>query len=122
METTQRYGLLAIRILLTLAFLAAGTFKLIGDASMVAVFDAVGLGQWFRYVTGAIEIAGAVLLWVSGRQAIGAALLTVTMIGAVGAHLLVLGPSAIPALVLGVLAAILLWHHRHQLIGNHQPA
>jgi hypothetical protein len=40
---------------------------------------------------------------------VGAALLVGTMTGAVLAHLLVLGGSAVPALVLGCLAAIILW-------------
>ena len=58
---------------------------------MVETFDAIGLGQWFRYLTGLIEVGGAVLLWVPRRQAWGAALLGATMIGAVLANLVVLG-------------------------------
>lgn len=104
----QKYGLLAITALLTLAFVAAGIAKLIGAEMMVATFDAIGWGQWFRYVTGAIEVGSAALLWVPGMQWIGAALLTCTMIAAVLFHLLVLGPSFVPALILGVLSAIVL--------------
>jgi len=40
------------------------------------------------------------------------------MIGAVLAHLIILGPSAIPALVLGLLAAIVLRTNRQQLFGR----
>ncbi len=111
----KKYGLLAIKALLTLAFVAAGFAKLSGAEMMVQTFEAVGVGQWFRYVTGAIEIGGAILLWMNGRQFIGAALLTVTMIGAVLSHLLILGPSAVPALVLGVLSAIVAYSHRDQM-------
>ena len=114
MQTALKYGTLVLKILLTLAFGAAGTFKLIGNPDMVAVFDAIGWGQWFRYLTGAIEVGAVVLLWVPGRQAIGAALLVATMIAAVAFHLLVLGPSALPALVLGVLSAAVLYVHRDQ--------
>src|SRR5260370_42044671 len=46
--------------LVALAFIAAGGAKLAGAASMVAVFDKVGLGQWFRYVTGALEVAAGI--------------------------------------------------------------
>ncbi len=105
----------AIQVLLTLAFVAVGTAKLAGAEMMVATFDAVGVGQWFRYVTGAIEVGAAALLWVRGREAIGAALLTATMVGAVLAHLVILGPSAVPALVLGTLSAVILWLYRDQL-------
>ncbi len=104
-----------IRVLLTLAFAAAGLAKLAGVEMMVASFDALGIGQWFRYVTGVIEVGSAALLWVPGLQVYGAGLLVCTMIGAVLAHLFILGPSAIPALVLGILAASLVWKHRNQL-------
>ena len=111
----MRYAVLGAKALLTLAFLAAGISKLTGAEQMVAVYDAIGVGQWFRYLTGLIEVAGAALLWVRGREAIGAGLLVATMIGAVLAHLLILGPSTVPALVLGLLAAFVAWHHRDQL-------
>ena len=111
----MKYAILAIKALLTLAFLAAGLSKLAGVEMMVATFDAVGVGQWFRYVTGTIEVVGAVLLWVKGREVFGAGLLTVTMIGAVIAHLALLGPSAVPALGLGLLSAIIVWTHKGDL-------
>ncbi len=111
----MKYAILAIKALLTLAFLAAGLSKLAGVEMMVATFDAVGVGQWFRYVTGAIEVAGAILLWVKGREVYGAGLLTVTMVGAVFAHLALLGPSAVPALGLGLLSATIVWTHKGDL-------
>jgi putative oxidoreductase len=114
-RNVQKYSLLVIKVLLTFAFLAAGLAKLSGSETMVKTFDAVGLGQWFRYVTGLIEIGGAALLWLRGRQVFGAGLLLCTMIGAVLAHLFIIGPSAIPALVLGALAAIVVFAHRDQL-------
>ncbi|WP_224813636.1 DoxX family protein [Hasllibacter sp. MH4015] len=117
MSNVHKYGLLAVKALLTLAFVAAGAAKLIGAEMMVATFEAIGWGQWFRYVTGVIEVGAAILLWVPGRQAIGAFLLTATMIAAVGFHLLVLGPSAVPAAVLGLLSALVLYAHRGQLRG-----
>lgn len=110
--TATRYGLLAIRALLTLAFLAAGIAKLAGVEMMVGTFETIGWGQWFRYVTGLIEVGGAILLWVPGLQALAAAALLCTMIGATIAHFTLLGPSAVPAIVLGVLAAITLWATR----------
>ena len=111
----MQYVVLGVKALLTLAFVAAGGAKLAGAEMMVGTFDAIGWGQWFRYVTGAIEVGAVVLLWLPGRAAIGAALLLATMIGAVIAHLAVLGPSALPATVLGVLAAFILWQSREQL-------
>ena len=113
-EKVKSLGLLAVKAALTLAFVAAGLAKLSGQEMMVQVFEGVGVGQWFRYVTGAIEVGAAVLLWIKGLQFIGAGLLVCTMIGAVLAHLLILGPSAVPAAVLGVLSAIVAYAHRDQ--------
>ena len=73
--------LLGIKALLTLAFAAAGLAKLAGAEMMVQTFDAVGVGQWFRYVTGIIEVGSAILLWVPGFAAYAAGLLVCTMIG-----------------------------------------
>ena len=79
----KKYGLLALKIITGLAFLAAGTAKLLGAEMMVGTFEAIGIGQWFRYLTGVIEVGSAILLFVSGKQAIGAGLLVCTMIGAI---------------------------------------
>ncbi len=40
----------------------AGFSKLSGNEQMVGLFEAIGLGQWFRYLTGTMEVAGAILL------------------------------------------------------------
>ncbi len=114
MSNFQKYGLLAAKALLTLAFTAAGLVKLAGVEMMVQTYDAVGVGQWFRYVTGLIEVGGAILLWIPGRQLLGAGLLFCTMVGATLAHLLILGPSAMPAIILGLLAAFAAYGHRDQ--------
>jgi hypothetical protein len=111
----MKYISLGLRALLTLAFVGAGGAKLAGVEMMVATYDIIGLGQWFRYFTGVIEIAGAVLLWIPGRQVVGAALLGATMVGAVLTHLLILGPSAVPSIILGLLAAAVLYIYRAQI-------
>ena len=112
----MRIALLIIKIILTLAFLAAGAGKLAGASMMVETFELIGLGQWFRYLTGIIEIGGAVLLWIPRRQAWGAALLGATMVGAVFAHLVLLGAGTVaPSLVLGLLSAFVLWSYREHL-------
>jgi uncharacterized membrane protein YphA (DoxX/SURF4 family) len=115
MPILKSYGPLLLKSLVALAFIAAGLAKLAGAAMMVATFERIGLGQWFRYVTGVIEIGAAILLFIPGRTAHGAALLVCTMIGAVIAHVTVIGPTAVPALVLGTLSAVILYLNRAQL-------
>jgi putative oxidoreductase len=115
LELSMTYLSIGLRGLLTLAFLGAGGAKLAGVEMMVATFDQVGLGQGFRYLTGAIEIAGAVLLWLPRKQVIGAAVLGGTMVGAVLTHWLIIGPSAVPAIVLGLLCCGVIYIHRDQV-------
>ena len=112
----MKYPSLGLRTLLTLAFVAAGAAKLAGVDMMVQTFDAVGLGQWLRYVTGAIEIGGALALWWPNRQVVGAGLLGATMVGAVLSHVFVLGvATAMPSIVLGLMCAAVLYLHRDQI-------
>ncbi|MEO8244640.1 MAG: DoxX family protein [bacterium] len=115
-DTTKKWLLIGIKAFLTLAFVAAGLAKLAGVQMMVDEFAVVGLGQWFRYVTGLIEIGSAVLLWVPGLAAYGAGLQVCVVLGALVAHLTVLGMATSGGVfVLGPLAAVTLWFNRGQL-------
>lgn len=101
-----------VRILLALAFGAAGASKLAGVAQMVAVFDTIGIGQWFQYLTGGIEVLGAVLMLVPATGLLAGLLLGGTMVGATISHLVVLPGSPVPAIVLGLLCAVVVWNTR----------
>ena len=80
------YISVGLRLLLSIAFLGAGGAKLAGVEMMVMTFDQIGWGQGFRYLTGAIEVIGVMLLWLPRRQVIGAAVLGATMVGGVLTH------------------------------------
>lgn len=109
------YLSLGIRALLTLVFIAAGGAKIIGAPMMVEEFEILGAGQWFRYFTGLVEVIGAAMLWWPNRQIVGASLLGGTMVGAVFVHWFIVGPSAVPAIVLGLLCTGVLYLHRDQI-------
>jgi uncharacterized membrane protein YphA (DoxX/SURF4 family) len=96
-------------------FMFAGGLKLTGAPAMVGVFDAIGIGQWFRYVTGSIEVVSAVALLVPGWAAFGALLLIPTMVGAVVTHLFIVGGAAAPATVLLIGSIAIAWARRDQL-------
>ena len=98
-----------LQIVAAVAFLAAGGAKLSGAPEMVAVFEKVGVGQWFRYVTGGLEIVGAVALLAPRFAFYGAALLVAVMAGAVFTHLVVLGGNPAPAVVLLGLTGAIAW-------------
>ena len=101
-----------VQALLALTFLAAGGAKLASVPAMVAVFDQVGIGHWFRYLTGAVEITGAVLILIPRAAILGAALLACTMAAAVVTHLAVIGGNPLPAIVLLGLNLLVLWLRR----------
>jgi len=111
---TQRRIVWGVRILLALAFGAAGAAKLAGAQQMVQVFDAIGFGQWFRYVTGLVEVGGAVLLLVPATGFLGGLLLFATMVCAVATHLLLIGGNPAPAVVLALLSGFVAWRLRPQ--------
>lgn len=48
----------ALQILTAAIFIFAGGKTLMADPTMVAVFAKVGIGQWFRLLTGGFEVVG----------------------------------------------------------------
>ena len=104
-----------LQILAAAAFLAAGSFKLMGNPMMVQIFDHIGIGQWFRYVTGAVEVIGGVMLLVPALAAFGGLLLAVTMVCAIFTHLAVIGGNPLPAIVLFAMTATVAWLRRDRL-------
>lgn len=99
-------------------FLLSGTLKLAGVAPMVQLFDAIGVGQWFRYVTGAIEVVSAVLLLVPSLAFFGALALAVTMVGAVLTHLFIVGGSALMPIVLLAAMTAVAWGRAPEAVGS----
>lgn len=101
-----------ICVLLALVFLMAGGMKLLSKPALVQEFEQIGLGQWFRYFTGALEVTGAVCLLIPKLSRWGALLLAAVMIGAIIAHLTVLhSPPSLPIALL-FLAALAVWLRR----------
>ena len=95
-------------------FLMVGFLKLSGDPQMVGLFDAIGLGQWFRYVTGSLEVLGAILLLVPRLSGLDALLLVGVMLGAVPTHLFVVGGSPLPAIILLIVTGVVAWGRRQR--------
>ena len=110
----MKYLSMGLRAFLAAVFIFAGGSKLAGVEMMVQTFEGIGVGQWFRYVTGAIEVGFGIAVWIPNRQLQASLVLGATMVGAILAHLLILGPSAVPATVLLVLLAIVAYLHRDQ--------
>ena len=103
------------QVALAVMFLMAGSSKLAGVPAMVSLFDAIGLGQWFRYVTGVIELTAGIALLVPSAAIFGALLLIPTMLGAIVTNVFVVPASPVMPLLLLLAAAAVAWARRHQL-------
>lgn len=102
-------GTWVLRILLSIAFGAAGLAKLAGASMMVAEFRKIGLGEWFRDFAGVVEIAGvAFLLW-PRTTIIGAVILFGVCVGALVAQLGPLHGDVVHVLVLGAALGLIVW-------------
>lgn len=95
-------------------FLMAGFSKLSGNEQMVGMFEAIGVGQWFRYLTGALEVAGAILLLIPRTSGLGALMLAGVMAGAVMTHLFIIGGSPLMAIILLVVTGVVAWGRRQR--------
>ena len=96
-------------VLLAFVFLMVGGMKLLGKPIMVQEFNQVGLGQWFRYFTGTLEVAGGLGVLIPRFSRWAALLLVLVMVGALIAHFTVLhSPPTLTAILL-VLAALTAW-------------
>jgi putative oxidoreductase len=96
---------------LGLLFIAAGLVKLSGMAFMVELFASLGFGQWLRYVTALVELAGGALLIAGRMEYLAALALAVIMVGATVASIIVFDRSPVPPLLTFILLVVLAWKH-----------
>jgi uncharacterized membrane protein YphA (DoxX/SURF4 family) len=111
-DPLTRAGVWGLKGLLALAFLAAAYLKLSGNPKMVAEFGEIGLGQGFRYLTGAIEVVGAALLLWPRSAFVGAVVLLGVCAGAFVAQVGPLHGDIVHVFVLGGLLALTAWISR----------
>ena len=103
------------QVALAVMFLMAGGSKLVGAPAMVSLFDALGVGQWLRYVTGVIEVTAGIALLIPSVAIFGAILLLPTMLAAILINLFIVPASPVMPLLLLLGAAAVAWARRHQL-------
>ena len=101
----------APRLALGLAFIYIGYTKFDEHSMWVGIFQRIGAGTWFRYVTGAIQMTGGALALIPATALAGLVLLACTMLGAVIADLFILrfGPVAIVPFTLLVVCLGAAW-------------
>jgi len=114
-------ALWALRVLLAVTIVMAGLAKVGGDAAMVDMFATIGIGQWFRYVVGALELSGAVGVLIPRSSRPAALGLVCLMAGAAVTNLLVLGASPLLPIGLLVASAAVAWGSRPAGAGGGRP-
>ena len=113
----------AAQILLAAFFLfMAGGSKLAGAHGAVQEFAAIGAGQWFRYLVGIVEVAGAIALLTPRLSGLAAVWLAADMAGATIVNATVLrnttyGDNVWMTAILLAVFALLAYGRRHQIKG-----
>jgi uncharacterized membrane protein YphA (DoxX/SURF4 family) len=98
-----------LRIGVAVVFVSIGRSKFDDSSMWVRLFERIGLGQWFRYLTGVLQIAGGLLVLIPRTFLIGIGVLACTMAGAVIVWLVVFGAvgnAIIPGIVLVALVGV----------------
>jgi len=102
-------GIWLIRAAVAIVFISSGLEKFgIGSGEeWVRIFAKIGLGVWFRYFTGVLEVAGGLLLMIPYASKMGAGLLILCMAGAIVCHIFMLGDPFSSIINAGLIVAIL---------------
>lgn len=97
------------------AFTLFGGIKLLSRPAMIDEFARIGAGQWLRYVTGLLEVTGAIALLIPRLRFFGAVQLACVMAGATIVNIAILHVATWKlTAVLFAMAAILAWLRREE--------
>lgn len=106
-------GLWILRVLMAALFLFAAFMKLTSQPMMVAEFDKVGLGQWFRVFTGGLELIGGIGVLIPRFSPLAACLLLLIDVGAFVAQVTTLHMDWIHTVVIALLLGGLIYLQRN---------
>lgn len=95
--------------MLALMFAIAGLTKVFGDPAMVEMFTNIDIGQWFRYLVGALEIAGAIGVLIPRVSSLAALGLVCLMAGATFTNIFLLGANPLLTIVLMLVSGLVAW-------------
>jgi putative oxidoreductase len=107
-------ALWVLQVLLGAAFVMAAATKFTRYPEVVETFDRIGFGDWFMYLIGILEVAGAIGLVIPALSGVAGLALAGLLTGAILTQLLLFSPSTAvtPAAYL-VPLAIIAWGRRH---------
>lgn len=111
-----RLAVRTLQIVLSLFFAVASAGpKLVGHSSAAEGFDRIGYGDWYMYLVGGLELAGAVALVIPVLSGVSALALMGLMIGAFVTQVTVFeGENALtPVIFFALLAVVAVVRRRH---------
>ena len=110
MTKTQKIVYYVLNVLLSVLFLFSAYSKLIADPQAIQGFAVAGLPIWFMYTIGALEVLGAIGLWVRKIAPVAAAGLVIIMVAATILTAVFMSvPFAALPLVVGIILVIQIW-------------
>jgi putative oxidoreductase len=112
-QATQRRGrviaLWVLQVLLAVSFASGGLLKLGGAHQMVDLFTKIGAGQWFRYLIGTFEIAGAAGVLIPALSGLAALGLSGLMVGASITNAFIIHTSPMVLLAFLAVSTLVAW-------------
>jgi putative oxidoreductase len=120
-STTSKGRTIAVwilRIVIGLMFIAVAVAKLAGVAQTVQLFEAIGWGQWFRFLTGLVDLVGAILIFVPRWTCYGAILVTCSVGLATTLYIVLLHNNPAVPLALTLLSITLAWVTRPRRVSR----
>ena len=95
------------RVAVALVFLSVGSEKFGAHGPWIRIFARIGIGDWFRYLTGTLQVGGALLLFVPPLVRVGAIVLGCTMVGAIVTNIFILDTGLAAIIPSALLAAVI---------------
>lgn len=108
-------ALWSLQAVTAVAVIGAGLATVAGAAQPVEMFDEIGAGEWFRYLVGALEVAGGMGLLIPRLCGLSGLALAILWVGAIATHLFVIGGNPAPAAAFLVLTAVIAYGRRRRI-------
>jgi putative oxidoreductase len=112
-----------LQLYLAYTFARSGFAKMVGDPIMVRIFNFIGFGQWFRYVSGVVELTGFVLILLPRWSVLGGLWLAATMFVAILINVFVTHTNPVAPIELflvAIVVVVLRWNQLMSLISRIQ--
>lgn len=106
-----------VQALTAASFLFAAVAKFAGEPTVVATFDAIGVGDWLRYFVGCLEALGAIAVLVPRLAGLAGLALVALMAGAALTHLVIIGEGTEMTAPFLLLSVVVAWGRRHSIGG-----